>query len=88
MARRLQGLHTMSKACYVDDEASLQLFESLIEVIEDLEQTELWLEGNEALSAEKSKELLDLHWTLTNMVKDMEKGREEGERIAKERWIS
>ncbi len=85
MARRLQSLHESSKAFYVGDDESLQLFESMTVILKDLNELELWLEHNEVLVIEESKELLNLHWKLTNMVKQMEEGRKEGERLAKER---
>lgn len=75
MARRL---HRLSEGYgkTMGDPESIQMAEHLIEVIEELDEVEVWLDRNEILPPEKADDYLRLYKVLAQQVEGMEKGKD------------
>lgn len=75
MARRLHRLYE-GYGKVMGDPESIQMTEHLVEVIEELNEVEAWLDHNETLSPQKADDYLRLYSALAVQVDGMEKGKD------------
>lgn len=75
MARRLHRL-SENYGKVMEDPESIKMSEHLIEVIDELDEIEAWLDSNEVLSPQKADDYLQLHKALAFQVEGMEKGKD------------